>query len=178
MRTEANEKQGAGEAQVSLARLTIAEGRAADAEAVLRKCQEQFRAETEAEDEITANTVLIEALTAQGKLAEASAEVASVSAGLGKNQNRIARVEFAIASVRAAGGASAGQKDRDALERLSAEMRAEGLVRLELEARLALGEWDKKAGRATAQTELAALEKAATTKGFTRIAHEAAAARG
>jgi hypothetical protein len=52
------------------------------------------------------------------------------------------------------------------------------LVRLELEARLALGEWEKRAGRATAQNELAAVEKAATAKGFTRIAHEAAAARG
>jgi hypothetical protein len=57
-------------------------------------------------------------------------------------------------------------------------MRTAGLVRLELEARLALGEWDKKAGRATAQNELAAVEKAATAKGFTRIAHQAAVARG
>jgi eukaryotic-like serine/threonine-protein kinase len=178
IRTETNEKQGAAEAQVSLARLTIAEGHAAGAEAVLRKCREQFRAETEMEDEMTANTVLIEALTAQGKSTESAAEVAAASALLGKNQNRIARMEFAIASVRASNGSSAGQKDREALERLSAEMRSEGLVRLELEARLALGEWDKRAGRATAQNELAALEKMATAKGFTRIAHQAAAARG
>jgi eukaryotic-like serine/threonine-protein kinase len=176
IRTEANEKQGAAEAQVSLARLAIAEGHAADADAALRKCREQFRAETEAEDEMSANTVLIEALTAQGK--DAAAEVAAVSALIGKNQNRIARVEFAIASVQASSGSSAPQKDRDALERLSAEMRTAGLVRLELEARLALGEWDKKAGRATAQNELAAVEKAATAKGFTRIARKAAAVRG
>ncbi len=179
MRTEANEKQGSAEAQVSLARLTIAEGHAADAEAALRKCREQFRAETEAEDEMSASTVLIEALAAQGKTAEGSAEVVATAALLGKNQNRIAGVEFAIASVRASGGgAGTGQKERDALEKLSAEMRGEGLVRLELEARLALGEWDKRAGRATAQIELAAVEKAATAKGFTRIARQAAAARG
>jgi eukaryotic-like serine/threonine-protein kinase len=178
MRTEANEKQGAAEARVSLARVTIAEGRAADAEAVLRKCREQFRAETEMEDEMTANTVLIEALTAQGKNAEAAAEIATASALPGNNQNRIARMEFAIASVRASSGASAEQKDRDALEKLSAEVRAEGLVRLELEARLALGVWDKKTGRASAQSELAAVARDATAKGFTRIAHEAAAARG
>jgi ATP/maltotriose-dependent transcriptional regulator MalT len=178
MRTEVNEKQGAAEAQVSLARLTIAEGNPADAEAVLRKCREQFHAETEMEDEMTASTVLIEALTAQGKNAEAAAEVAAVSALVGKNQNRIARIEFAIASVRAYAEPRAGQKDRDALERLSAEIRSGGLVRLELEARLALGEWDERAGRAAAQTELAAVEKAATAKGFTRIAHQAAAARG
>jgi tetratricopeptide (TPR) repeat protein len=178
MRTEANEKQGAAEAQVSLARLTIAEGNPGDAEAVLRKCREQFHAETEMEDAMTASTVLIEALTAQGKNAEAAAEVAAVSTLVEKNQNRITRIEFAIASVRASAEPRAGQKDRDALERLSAEIRSGGLVRLELEARLALGEWDERAGRATAQTELAAVEKAATAKGFTRIAHQAAAARG
>jgi DNA-binding winged helix-turn-helix (wHTH) protein/tetratricopeptide (TPR) repeat protein len=180
IRTDANEKQGAAEAQVSLARLTIAEGHAADAEAVLRKCREQFRAETETEDEMSANTVLIEALTAQGKMAEAASEVASVTAPTTKNQDRIVRMEFEIASagVSGASGPAAAGNPGTQFERLIAEARDGGLVRLELEARLALGEWEKRAGRATAQNELAAVEKAATAKGFTRIAHEAAAARG
>jgi DNA-binding winged helix-turn-helix (wHTH) protein/tetratricopeptide (TPR) repeat protein len=179
LRTEANEKQGAAEAQVSLARLTVAEGHAADAEAVLRKCREQFRAETEAEDAMSASTALIEALAAQGKTAEASAEITAAAELLKKNQNRIARMEFSIVAMRVADTSSAtGQKDRDALEKLTGEMRAAGMVRLELEARLAMGEWDKRAGRATAQTELTAVEKTATAKGFTRIAHRAAAARG
>jgi ATP/maltotriose-dependent transcriptional regulator MalT len=181
LRTEANEKQGAADVQVSLARLSIADGRAGDAEAVIRKCRDQFRTETEAEDELSASAVLIDALVAQGKMAEAEAEVAAASALLGKvSQNRMARMEFTIAAAGASSGgdAAATAKSRTEMEKLIAESHSAGLLRLELEARLALGVWDKKAGRATAQTELVAVEKEATAKGFTRIARKAAAARG
>ena len=179
LRGETSEAYAGAEAQVALAQVSIEEGHAADAEQVLRKCREQFHAQSQIEDELSAGTVLIKALLAQGKQVDAAAEVAADTPLLGKNQNRIVGVEFAIESTRVSDAPVPAQKDRATLAKLSAETHDEGLFRLELEARLALGEWDKRAGRAAvAQTELAAVEKAAKAKGFDRIARQAAAARG
>jgi eukaryotic-like serine/threonine-protein kinase len=179
LRGETSEAYAGAEAQVALAQVSIEEGHAADAEQILRKCREQFHAQSQVEDELTAGAVLIKALLAQGKQADAAAEVAADTPLLEKNQNRIVGVEFAIASARVSDASVSGQKGRETLDKLSVETHAGGLVRLELEARLALGEWDKRAGRATAaRTELAEVEKAARSKGFDRIAHQAAAARG
>jgi eukaryotic-like serine/threonine-protein kinase len=178
LRVQASEKQGAAETQVSLADVSLAEGYPADAEPILRKCRDQFHAETQVEDEMSAGTALAETLLAQAKQADAAAEIALDSALLGKNQNRIARIEFAIASARVSSSSDAWEKSRTQFERLIEEARAGGFFRLELEARLALGECEKKAGRAAAEGDLAALEKTARAKGFDRIARKAAAARG
>jgi eukaryotic-like serine/threonine-protein kinase len=176
LRGETSEAYAAAVLQVALAQVSIKQGHAAEAEAVLRKCREQFHSQSQIEDELSAGTVLIEALLAQGKQADAVAEVVSDTPLMEKSQNRIARMDFMIASTRPLDAAAPGQKDRAKLEKLIADARAEGLVRLELEARLALGEWDKRAGRAaSARTELAELEKAARSKGFVRIANQAAA---
>ncbi len=177
--TQANEKQAVGETRVALARVLIAEGHAAEAEKVLRECRDQFKAENEAEDELNAGTVLIVSLVAQGESAEADAEMKIDSALLEKNQNRIARMEFAIASARASTSNTMNHPSRVQLERTVTDARTMGLQRLELEARLALGEWDKRAGRAdAARTELIDVAKTARSKGFERIAQEAAAAGG
>ncbi|MBZ5653174.1 MAG: winged helix-turn-helix domain-containing protein, partial [Acidobacteriia bacterium] len=75
LRNQAGEKQSAAESRVSLANLAIEEGHASDAEASVRECKEQFHREQQADDELTARIVLIDALLAQAKLSEAQKEM-------------------------------------------------------------------------------------------------------
>ncbi len=75
LRSQAGEKQNTAESRVSLAKLAIEEGHAPDAEASVRACIEQFQKEQQADDELTARIVLIDALLAQAKLSEAQKEM-------------------------------------------------------------------------------------------------------
>ena len=79
------------ETQVALARLAVEEGHAADAEASLQKCKEQFHQEQEADDELAASVVLTEALLAQGKHADATKEIEATKSLATQSQNRLAR---------------------------------------------------------------------------------------
>jgi eukaryotic-like serine/threonine-protein kinase len=178
--TQTSELQYVTEAQVALARVSLEEGHAADAETVLRKCQKQFHEEAQSDDELMAGTALIDALVAQGKLADASAEVTRDQLLAEKSQNRIAQVEFALASARLL-GASPNPEERSAnnLEKILSESRADGLFRIELETRLAIAQCEKAWGKiASAQSGFAAVEKSARSKGFEWIARKAAASRG
>jgi tetratricopeptide (TPR) repeat protein len=79
LRNQAGEKQNTAESRVSLAKLAIEEGHAPDAEASVRACIEQFQKEQQADDELTARIVLIDALLAQAKLSEAQKRSGSSS---------------------------------------------------------------------------------------------------
>ena len=68
-------RQTVGESQVQLARLAVEEGRAAEAENILRQWKEQFHLEQQADDELLSSIGLSEALLAQGKQAEAQREI-------------------------------------------------------------------------------------------------------
>ena len=65
-RTRAGEKQSAAEIRVCLARLSVEEGHAPDAEASVRERKEQFHTEHQADDELTAGIAPVDALPAQG----------------------------------------------------------------------------------------------------------------
>ena len=63
---EIGDKQAVAETELaSMARLSIEEGHAADAETVIRKCKEQFHQDQQADDELAASVVLIDALLAE-----------------------------------------------------------------------------------------------------------------
>jgi NAD(P)H-hydrate repair Nnr-like enzyme with NAD(P)H-hydrate epimerase domain len=70
IRKQTGEKQTAAETELALAHLAIEEGRSSDAETVIRKCKEQFHQDQQADDELAASTVLIDALLAESKLPE------------------------------------------------------------------------------------------------------------
>jgi tetratricopeptide (TPR) repeat protein len=71
---EIGDKQAVAETELALARLSIEQGHAADAETVIRKCKEQFHQDQQADDELAASIVLIHALLAESKLPEAESE--------------------------------------------------------------------------------------------------------
>jgi len=178
LRDRAGEKQAAAETQVALARLDIEEGHAAEAEAAMRKCKEQFHREQASDDELAASTMLAQALLTEGKLGEAKKEIEAAQALATVSQSRLARFQFDLARARVLLTSEQSELPRAQVEEILGEARKRGFVGIEFEARMVLAEWEKKSGHGSAaRTELAALESSARSKGFGLVARKAAAAR-
>jgi eukaryotic-like serine/threonine-protein kinase len=179
LRKQLGEKQTVGETQIALARLSIEEGHPADGETTLRQWKEQFHLEQQADDELTASTLLAEALLAQGKQAEAQKEIEG-SQNLGaRSQDLLGRLQYDLSAVRVLLASDHGEMSKPRLEKFLREARAHGFAGLELEAMLAAAELEKRSGHsALAQGQLASLERIAHDKGFGLVARKAAAARG
>jgi eukaryotic-like serine/threonine-protein kinase len=178
LHNQAGEKQNASEMQVALAHLAIEEGHPADAESALIKCKDQFDKERQADDELTASTVLTQALLAEGKHADAAKEVEATRTLAGQSQNHLARLQFDLAFARVLLTSDTPEKSRAQLEKILKDARTRGFTGVEFEARLALAELEKKSGHgATSRTELTALESSARSKGFGLMARKAAATR-
>jgi eukaryotic-like serine/threonine-protein kinase len=172
---QTGEKQALGQTQLALALISIEEGRPEDAEGVVRQCQEQFRKEHEADDELSATAVLIQALLAQGKKAEAKMEMDRAQPLATKSQNRFASLQFALASASFFLSSDHPESSRTRLQQILKEAREHGYLGVEFEARFALAELDKKSGHgADAQAQLTSLERDANAKGFGLIARKAA----
>ncbi|MGB6331264.1 MAG: hypothetical protein WA416_05370, partial [Candidatus Sulfotelmatobacter sp.] len=83
-----------------MARLSIEQSHAADAETVIRKCKEQFHQDQQADDELAASVVLIEALLAESKLPEAESEEGKAKSLADKSANTLFRLQFEMMSGR------------------------------------------------------------------------------
>ena len=174
LRNQAGEKQSAGESRVSLARLAIEEGHASDVEASARGCKEQFHNEKQADDELSASIALIDALLAQGKQGEAQKEMEAAQR-LGKeSQNRLLRLQFELASGRVLLNSGQAERAGPLLHGVNLDAQRYGFAGVKFAAELALAELasETKHG-AQARTELQALLKSATSKGFGLIAGKA-----
>jgi eukaryotic-like serine/threonine-protein kinase len=177
LRDRAGEKQAA-ETQVALSRLAIEEGHAAEAEAAMRKCKEQFHREHAVDDELAASTMLTRALLAEGKLEDAEKEIEAAQALATQSQNRLARFQFDLVRARVLLTSERRDLPRAEVEEILGEARKRGFVGVEFEARLVLAEWEKKSGHdAAARTELAGLENSARSRGYGLVARKAAAGR-
>jgi len=175
-RQEIGEKSSAAESRTYLAELAIEEGNASAAEKLAGDAVREFQNDQQADDELTAAAVLIDAQIAQGKWADAQATVDAESALATKNQNQVIGPKFAIAAARSLAASGKVSKARSSLETVLEDATKTGFVVHELEARLALNEIDLKSGKTSAgRAHLAVLEKDASAKGFTLIAHKASA---
>ena len=178
LRDQAGEKQAAAETQVALAHLAVEEGHAADAEAEMRKCKEQFHREQATDDELAASVMLTRALLAEGKQEDARKEVEAAKALAAGSQNRLVRFQYDLALARVLLGSERPKLSGPQSERVLRDAREHGFVGVEFEARLVLAEWEKKTGHdSAARIELATLESSARSKGFGLMARKAAAAR-
>ncbi len=178
VRNQTGEKLTAAESEVSLAQLSIEEGRAIEAEMAARKCRDQFHQEQQADDELGATTVLVGALLAQAKQAEAAKEVEAASQLAAKSQNILVRLQFDLVSARVTLASDKPEPAVIHLRRTLAEAHKHGYVGVEFDASLALAELELKSGQVAAgRWQLKALEKSARSRGFGLIARKAAAAR-
>ena len=178
LRDQVGEKQAAAETQISLALLAIEEDHAADAEAEMRKCKDQFHREKATDDELAASAMLARALLAQGKQEDARRELEAAKSLAAGSQNRLARFQYDLAFASVLLNSERPELSRPQSEKVLRDAREHGFVGVEFQARLMLAEGQKKSGHdSAARTELAALESNARSKGFGLIARKAAAAR-
>jgi hypothetical protein len=161
-----------------LARLSIEEGHAADAEAVIRKCKEQFHQDGQADDELAASINLIEGLLGEGKFVEATKEKQVSQALATKSTNQLNRLQFDLVSARVEVAIGHLASSCLQLQRTLESARAHRLLEIELETQLSLAELKKKRGqKVEAQADLLALEKSARGKGFGLIASKSVPVR-
>ncbi len=178
LRKEIGDKQTVAETELALARLSIEEGRAADAETVIRKCKEQFHQDGQADDDLAASVTLMDALLGQGKFVEAAKEKQANQALAAKSTNQLNRLQFDLVSARIELGEGHPMSSHTHLEETLQRARAHHLLGIELETQLALAELKKKVGQGVeAQADLVALEKLARGKGFGLIAAKALSVR-
>jgi DNA-binding winged helix-turn-helix (wHTH) protein/tetratricopeptide (TPR) repeat protein len=174
LRSQAGEKQAAAESRVSLARLSLEESHASDAEASLRECKEQFHKDHQADDELSASIGLADALLAQGKQSEAQNEIEAAQELGNKSQNRFLRLQFELTSGRVLLASEHPDASGPLFHRVAGDAHRFGFVGLEFANELALAQLANKTKHVSqAQIEMHALQKTANSKGFGLIARKA-----
>ncbi len=176
--TQIGDKLGVAETQLSLAIIGVQEGKAADAERLARGAEQIMRTEGTPDRSALALSVVSSALLAQGKQQEAF-DTAQTARKLAANaEDHRVRHTVAVNAARAQ-AASKRPADVDKALAILAETTADAshtsFLISELESRLAAGEIEAAAGRASARQDLAGLVSAARTKGFNWIAQRASA---
>ena len=174
LRKETGDKQSVAETELALARLSLEEGHAADAETVIRKCKEQFHQDSQADDELDSIVGLLKALLSESNSVAAERERNDNQAMAAKSVNQLLRLQFDLVSARVQLANGDAASANLLLQRTLRSARAHHFLGVELETQLTLAELKKKLGQSVeAQTALLALEKLARGKGFSLIASKA-----
>src|ERR1700733_11615220 len=175
IRTALGDKGSVAETNAFIADLDNAEGNYAGAYELATKSAAEAHREKAADLEAEVLAILARAAVGLNKIPEAQNAVARAAALAKKSQERhsIAGVQIAQAEVDAATGKS--DEAVKSLEALVSDMNHLGLVSVEFEARLELGQVQIKSPKTAAagRETVGALEKDATAKGFLLIAHRA-----
>ncbi len=167
VRKQTGDKQTAAETETALARLAIDEVTPPTRETVIRKCKEQFHQDQQADDELAASIVLIDALIAESKLPEAESEAERTKPLADKSGNALFRWQYELMSARAQGLTGHFAVASAQLERVLRSAHDHQFVGLEFETRLAMAELKNKAGQpVAARAEWLSLENAARKNGF------------
>ena len=171
---EIGDKQAVAETELALARLSIEQGHAADAEAVIRNCKEQFHQDQQADDELAASIVLIDALLAESKLPEAESAAGQAKSLADKSANTPLRLQFEMMSGRVQDVSGHFPAASAQLQKTLQSAHSHQLLELEFETRLAMAELRNRTGQSVAaRAESLSLENAASKNGFGLIASKA-----
>ncbi len=178
IRKELDEKWGMAESREELAALAIEEGRYAEVEPLARQAAEEFRRENAPDKEAGAHDVLARSLLGQRRLGDASAAIERAKTLAKPGGNRDLQLFLTVTQARVNAAAGKPAEAAKTLEAMIGEATKSGLINLEFEARLALGEIELQSGnKAKGQARLESLEKDARAKGFGLIARNAALAQ-
>lgn len=187
MRQKLGERGSIAESRLALARLSLEEGRPADAEAGAHEAAAEFQAEKVPDLESLAYALVARSQMEQGesKMEDAAKAVDRAVSLSAKSQQPMIRLLVTIIAerVKVVGGASAADRKKSSiaarrkLQAVLAEAEKLGFFGLKLEAQLALGEMEMKFGPVAAgRSRLAVLEKIAEAKGYRLVARKAATA--
>jgi tetratricopeptide (TPR) repeat protein len=163
--------------RLSLAAISLEEGRPGDVEAAAREAVEASRKQKLAYLQVRPPTLLARALLMEGKLREATTEIDLAKALWEKSRYFEQHFDVGIVSARVLAQSHDPAEAEKQLNLLLDESTRDGLVSYQFEIRLALGEIEMKSGKtSTGVARLKYLERDATAKGFLLIAHKAKAA--
>jgi hypothetical protein len=168
---EAGDQTNIGAARLSLAKLSLEEGKASDVESLAHQAIQGFQENKLPDSEADARNTLARLLILQGKLAAAQAELTN-AARLGV-QDRVIRISLAITGARLKardGRLAEARQDFDALLKESKE---KNLVALQLDIRLALAEIDALSEPKRKRASLAELQQDARNSGYLLVATKA-----
>ena len=141
---------------------------------MIRKCKEQFHQDQQANDELAASIVLIDALLAESKLPEAESEAGQAKSLADKSANILLRLQFEMMSGRVQDLSGHFPTASAQLRKILQRAHSHQLLELEFETRLALAELRNRAGQSVAaRAESLSLENAARKNGFGLIASKA-----
>ena len=178
LRNEMGQEERAAENQVEFARIAIEEDRASDAELLVQEALSKFRAAGSPSEEAMGLSVLIQALLAQGKVADAERALDRAGELSKRTLTMHAQLRIAISVARLNAALERTTNARKELELVVSEAQKAGFYGRQLEARLALGEIEMTSGATVAgRARLEALEAEARTKGYGLIARKASSAR-
>jgi len=171
---ELGTKSMIADTQESLGMVFIKKGDFSSGEALCREAREDFRKEQSRDEEMLADACLAESLLAQKKVAEARGEIESANELARKSQSYWNRTAVSIVAARTAMASAQMVDARKILDAALAEAKEKNCLEYQFEARLSLGELERKSGKTAAgQAQLAALERDAGGKGFLLLAREA-----
>ena len=167
------------ETVLSLAGLALEKADLGTAEQRAKRALALFHEMGNADRESEVNTFLALCRLQAGQTAQAWDFIRTARPVAGKSENHRLRLFFAVAHGRVLAALGRPQDARQVLGEAVRTAPEAGFVPLELEARLALGETEIRAGDLQAgRSRLAALEREAERKGFRILARKAAGARG
>jgi tetratricopeptide (TPR) repeat protein len=171
------QKSDAAYSQISLAALALEEKKPEDAKKLAQEAVMELGSEKDVGGEAQGRGTLALALLNLGDMAGAGTQIEQATTLAQQANDRNLKLMTAIAKARVD---AASGKNEDAMKGLASvgkEARAAGLVAIEFEAQLALGEIERKAGQtAKAHATLNALAQEAKGKGFNLIAAKAGGA--
>jgi serine/threonine protein kinase/tetratricopeptide (TPR) repeat protein len=176
-REEMGDKATIAETRSRYAELLIEEGQLQEAQTLVRQALAEFVAERLFDDEIEGRVILADALSAQGKIAEAQSEINSAQRLAPKSQNAPTRLKLQIVAARQRARTDTIAQAKNRLETLLDDATKYNFVGYELEIKLALGELEMNSGKTSAgRLLLTSLQKAAMASGFLSISRKAASA--
>ena len=167
-------KDGTAYSQTALAGLALKEGNPAEWRTALEGAVTELAVEKDPSGEAQARTTLAEILLESGDPAGAQSQIEQASK-LAQSADRPTKLATTLTQAKISGRSGHVEQAIGMLLGVEKEARAAGLVGVEFEARLSLGEIELKSGKAAAgRARLQALAREAKQKGFGYIATRAA----
>jgi tetratricopeptide (TPR) repeat protein len=172
------EKGSAAETQLALGELAYDSGRLKDAEVLARTVLAEFRTEKEPVQEIAAEGLLSRALVDQGNISEARQSIGEAFSLWKETPEVIRGLSLQVDNAYLLAASKRTADAEGAASKAMVEALKLGLIRLYLEASLALGKAELQSSRREGRAPLRKLAKDAQSRGFVLIAQEASATLG
>jgi tetratricopeptide (TPR) repeat protein len=160
--------------RTGLASIALERGDAGKAEELARLAAAEFQREKTPEEEASARELLARALSAQSKLTEARQELEI--AKLLPVEDLIVRIEVATTAAQVAAREGNSNEARTLLADFLANATQKGLIRAQLEIRLAQAAMEARANKSNANELFQAVERDALEKGYLHLAARAKSA--